>query len=202
VHEIELILGIGRIEPAPDHDFERWKSQFRQRTQVQGEQPRLRRTRMKLVSQEYFEIGKAMVGGPQRIPTGRMEILLAYDLDLTRCEREVRKARQGQLQSLGQDQPNLFVFDEATQRVMGSSYFAMRIDGELWLYDGRPYHIRHPASDGQLIIKRVEPTYSSLPGDPPYLDRELCQIRFDSPFPGFDCNKANTQVEKAICGRA
>lgn len=200
VHEIELILGIGRIEPAPDRDFERWKTQFRERTQVQGQQPRLRRTRMKLVSKEYFEIGAAEVGGPQKIPTGRVETLLAYDLDLTSCETEVRKARQGQLHGLGQDQPNLFVFDEATQRVMGDGSYGMRIQGELWLYGGRPYHFEHPASDGQLIIKRVEPSDSMLPGDPPYLDRELCRIRYDTPFPGFDCSKASTQVEKAICG--
>ncbi len=214
VHEIELILGGGRIEPAPDRDFERWKAQFRERTQVRGEQPRLRRTRMKLVLQEYFEIGAAEVGGPRRIPTGRVETLLAYDLDLTSCEKELRKARQGRIGGLGRTQPNLFVFDEATQRVMGSGGYALRLEGEWWLYDGRPYYVNRQFGDaagpkrgsldrgGHLYIKRVEPSSSMLPGNPPYLDREICRIRFDYPFPEFDCTKASTQVEKAICGIA
>ena len=214
VHEIELILGRARIDPDPDRDFERWKLQFRERTQVQGQQPRLRRTRMTLVSQEYFEIGAAGgMGRPQRIPTGRVEILLAYDLDLTSCEKELRKAKQGRPGGLGYTQTNVFVFDEETQRVMGSSGYAIGLEGEWWLYDGRPYYVNRQFGDaagpkrgsldrgGHLYIKRVEPTYSSLPGDPPYLGRDLCRIRFDYPFPEFDCNKASTQVDKAICGR-
>ncbi len=187
VHQIELILGRGRIDPEPDRDFERWRLQFEQRIR-QGMQPRLRRVQFRLVPQGYYEIGKAEGRGPIQVPKGNLETLFAYDLDLTKCGKEVHKANQGQLDVLGQDQPNLFVFDNETQRVMGSASYALRLQGELWLFDGKPYQIEHPILGraggtslfrGDIAMKRAEPTVSSLPGDPPYVDRELCRISFE-----------------------
>jgi uncharacterized protein len=191
VHQIELLLGRG--DPAPDRDLERWKAQLRARIDEQGQKPRLRRVRMALVSEKYFEVGAAEAGGPRRIPTGQVETVLAYDFDLNRCDREVRKARQGQSHRLGRDQTNLFVFDEASRQVMGSGGFALSLEGEPRVYADRLHYVyrafgytdSHGRSDsgGNLIIKRFEPTYSPLPGHPPYIWRELCRIRFDSPFP-------------------
>jgi hypothetical protein len=190
VHQIELLLGRG--EPAPDRDFERWKTQFRARIDEQGQRPRLRRARLALVPEKHFEVGRAEAGGPRKIPTGRIETVLAYDFDLNRCIGEVRKAREGQPYHLGSDQTNLFVFDEATQQVMGSGGFALFLQGEPRLYGDRLHYVYRAfdytdghgkyAPGGNLVIKRFEPTYSPLPGHPPYIWRELCRIRFDSPF--------------------
>jgi hypothetical protein len=43
-------------------------------------------------------------------PTGQIETFLAYDLDLTLCERELCKAGQGWIGGLGYTQTDVFVF--------------------------------------------------------------------------------------------
>ena len=71
VHQIELILGIGHIDPNPDRDFELWKPQREQRVKSQSQTPRLRRTRLALV-----------LGGP-------VETILSYDQDVQSCAKAV-----------------------------------------------------------------------------------------------------------------
>ena len=184
VHQIELLLGIGRITPAPARDFDLWKQQFRQRTESQGQAPRLRRVRLALV------------------PGGEVETVLSYDQDVKLCEKEVGAMKRGGLYRASLGEPNFCVFDEAQQRVMGSGYWLVRMAGALGLYLGKPYYFNlylHGGIDpvkvvnagtliGYLSVKRLEPAAPSeslklnVPDDPLYSYHELCAIQFDYPI--------------------
>lgn len=182
VHQIELILGIGYIEPNPEKDFERWKVQRNARIKANGEQPRLRRGRFALAAD------------------GPVETVLSYNVDINRCEKEVKIAKTGAPAGPGHREPTFFVFDEAKQRVMGSGYWTSMTNGVLTLFQGKPYYIELGFGDygpggavrGAVIIKRLEPVPFSevreltLPDMPWYGSHELCDIRFDYPFPRFN----------------
>lgn len=195
IHQIELILGIGRIEPKPDSDFERWKLQFQQRLQMQSQRPRLRRARLVLTPAEMGKTSSPVTSSKSK-QNGRMETLLAYDPNPAECGAGLKKAMQGQpnILSGGSDQTSIFIFDEESKRVKGNSTYAIEIQGEWVLHKGRPYYIqriigdaagvRHGSIDrgGHLYINRVEENSNPLPGDPPYIRHDLCRIRFDYPI--------------------
>ena len=176
VHQIELLLGVGHIEPAPEQDFGRWKVQREARTNANGERPRLRRTRLALV------------------PGTAVEVVLSYDVDLQSCEKEVRRARQRISFKAELGQPNFFVYDEVKHKVSGTSYWTTMARGFLVLFQRKPYFLNlvygwDGARDaGRIRISRFEPVSPSVmqqhdfPNDPLYDSHELCSIRFDNPF--------------------
>ena len=183
VHQIELLLGIGRIAPAPLQDFDLWKQQFRERIKAQSQAPRLRRVRLALV------------------PDGPIETLLSYDQDVKLCKKEVNKMKDRELYRSSLGEPNFFVFDESQQRVMGSGYWVTGMAGTLTLYIGKPYYfdlyveggigseyINPGVLSGRLFVKRLEPAMPSeslklnFPNDPLYSEHELCLIEFKYPI--------------------
>lgn len=180
VHQIELVLGVGHIEPNPEKDFERWKVQREKRMKANGEQPRLRRARLAVAA------------------NGAVETVLSYNVDIKQCEKQVAIAKAGKPYIVQLGQPNFFIFDEAKQRVLGSSgYWVAMTDGVLTLFQGKPYYIDLVFGggvdvSGSVIVKRLEPVpFSgvrelSIPNNPLYDSHELCRIRFDYPFPRFD----------------
>lgn len=179
VHQIELILGHLYIEPNPEKDFERWKAQRNARIKANGEQPRLRRGRFALAAD------------------GPVETVLSYDVDIHYCEKEIKIAKTGALADPGHTKPTFFVFDEEKQKVMGGNYWASMARGVLTTFQDKPYYIELGFGDygpggavrGAVIIKRLEPVLPSpmrlydVPNDPLYDKHELCDIRFDYPFP-------------------
>lgn len=194
VHQIELILGKGSIEPEPDKDFDRWKQQFDLRKSAQSQRPALRRTRMPLTASGKRNLFDAETGKWTSFAGGQIETLLAYDFDAGKCEKEVGKARKGLPHDGVLGVPKFFVFDEPRQRVMGTSRrWNIRMQGEPFLYAKKPYFVRlfiggdNLDQAGHIYIKRIEPLPPNLArrsaDDPPYIDREICRIRFADPFP-------------------
>ena len=184
VHQIELLLGIGHIEPAPLRDFDLWKEQVRQRIKDQDQTPRLRRTRLAM------------------LPGGPVETLLSYDQDANLCRKEVGSLKTGGQYRNKLGEPNFFIFDEAQQRVLGGDFWVVHGAGTLWLYLDKPYYfnlyvgggidplkvVNAGTLDGTLFVKRLEPALRSkyyesvFPNEPPYRDHELCAIQFNYPI--------------------
>lgn len=182
VHQIELVLGVGHIEPNPEKDFKRWKVQRETRVKTNGEKPHLRRARLAVAAD------------------GAVETVLSYDVDINRCEKHLKLAKATQPAAPGYREPNFFVFDEVKQRVLGSSYWTSMTGGVLVLFQGKPYYIElgfggydyNLDISGSLIVRRLEAVpFSevrelSIPNNPLYDSHGLCRIRFDYPFPRFD----------------
>lgn len=182
IHQIEVLLGVGHIEPEPDKDFERWKRQREARMKANGEQPRLQKAHLALAA------------------NGAVETVLSYNYDIKMCEKELRAARAGKPYAHQLGEPNFFVYDEAKRKVLGSGYWVVLARGELVLFQGKPYYIElgfgsydgAGTTSGGVRIKRLEPvTFSevrelSIPNNPLYESHELCRIRFDYPFPRFN----------------
>ncbi|MCK6406955.1 MAG: hypothetical protein L6Q60_13190 [Rhodocyclaceae bacterium] len=179
VHQIELLLGVGYIEPAPEKDFKRWKVQREARVHANGERPRLRRTQMTLV------------------PNGPVETVLTYDFDVQLCEKEKHFARLGLPFSSELGKSNFFIYDEAKQKVAGSSLWTTMARGVLTLFQGKPYFLNPgfgwdgERASGGVKISRLEAVHPNavggrmhdFPDDPLYGSHELCEVRFDYPFP-------------------
>jgi hypothetical protein len=177
VHQIEVLLGVGHIEPNPDKDFERWKRQREARMKSNEERPRLRRVRLAVAA------------------NGAVETVVSYNYDIQMCAKQLQVARTGKPYSHQLGEPNFFILDEAKRKVMGSSYWMTTIQGELLLFLGKPYYFDLGFGNhnwdigGHLFIKRLEPIppsfsfHSEFPNDPLYDAHELCRIRFDYPFP-------------------
>lgn len=177
VHQIEVLLGVGHIDPAPEKDFERWKIQREARIKANEEKPRLRRTHLALV------------------PGGPVETVFTYDFDTQLCEKEVHKAYHRIPARAELGEPNFFIYDEVKKKVSGSSYWTTMARGSLELFQGKPYFLNLTfgwdgySAAGRINISRLEAVAPSVmrlydvPNDPLYDAHELCSIRFDYPFP-------------------
>lgn len=181
VHQIELLLGVGHIEPAPEQDFERWKIQRKTRAKTNNERPRLRRTLLELV------------------PDGDTETILSYDFDVQSCENEVHKARQKLPFRTGLGEPNFFIYDEAKQKVVGSSYWTTMARGILAIFQDRLYFLDpflgwQTGTIGRTWFVRISRLdvvppnpvgmrMHDLPNDPLYDSHELCLVRANKRFP-------------------
>jgi uncharacterized protein YecT (DUF1311 family) len=176
VHEIELIVGVGHITPAPAKDFVTWREQFERRA-ADGQKPRLHRYR-----------GALSPGGP-------IETVLLYDVDQRQCARQVEGRHGHDLAG-----SYLLLFDTAQGKVLprnlGTFYLGPH---EIRLYNNQLYAFevsvgsdidgpnRSIRGGGRALVYRFEFVGRTVgpPADAEhdaYHRHEICRIWFDDPF--------------------
>ena len=176
IHEIELLVGVSHITPAPAKDFAAWREQFERRA-MEGQKPRLRR----------FQ-GALSPGGP-------IEILLVYDVDTLACAKRVQLRAGTDLAG-----SFLLLFDPKRMKVLRRNLGNFDLGPhEIRYFNGRLYGFevdvggsddgpnRSIQSAGRLYVKSFDFVGTTIgrPADPEhdaYLPHELCRILFDHPY--------------------
>ena len=180
VHQMELMFGIGFIEPTPLQDFELWKEQRLRRVSAYDQKPVLRRARRSLV------------------PDGPIETILSYQLDAKYCDEKAaglnRKPYSGTL-----GVPVFFMLNEAKGRLWGGRGWMVSATGVLRQYrhgmflftpylDGEPSPgFEEPDSLTTLIyVTRLETSPLSAEqrrvNEPPYWFHEICTVEYRRPI--------------------
>lgn len=176
VHEIELIVGVGHITPAPAKDFVTWREQFERRA-ADGQKPRLRRYR-----------GALSQGGP-------IETVLLYDVDQGQCARQVEGRHGHDLAG-----SYLLLFDTGRGKVLprnlGTFYLGPH---EIRLFNNQLYAFKTSVGSdidgpdrsirggGRVLVYRFQFVGRTIgrPADAEhdaYHRHEICRIWFDDPF--------------------
>ena len=180
VHQMELMMGVGFIEPAPLQNFELWKEQRLRRIKAQDEKPALRRVRRSLV------------------PEGSIETILSYQVDSSYCSAAVG-VNLNKLYDARFGVPVFFMLNEARGRLWGGVGWAVFAAGLLRQYRDSlvlitPYLIGDPSTVFEepdslttiINVTRLETSPLSAEqrrvNEPPYWFHEICTVEYRRPI--------------------